>query len=231
MATFSVLLLTAAPPGQSGEAGGALVKIDARESLLRCVELFVNRDNVKQIQICFLPDEIEQAKRKYAAHLSFTGVKVLAGGPKWHDQIAAAGPKIAEECTHVIVHDAARPAVAYSDIDALMEEAEKHPAIVLITPMRTPLVEIDEGGNPVAVHPADRFVQLLTPQVYSKAKFMEIVSGRQALHPSQMRLLKGSPLNVRLAGSGDVTLVRAMLNLLPKPKVKPPTSPFEEAQW
>ena len=52
-ATFSVLVLTAAPPGQTSESGGAFVKIDGREALLRSVELFLNRDVVKQIHVAF----------------------------------------------------------------------------------------------------------------------------------------------------------------------------------
>ena len=64
MGIFSVLLLTAAPAGMGAETGGASVKIDGREALLRSVELFLNRDHVKQVQIVFLPDEIEEAKRK-----------------------------------------------------------------------------------------------------------------------------------------------------------------------
>jgi 2-C-methyl-D-erythritol 4-phosphate cytidylyltransferase len=231
MATFSVLLVTAAPTGQAAEAGGAFVKIDGREVLMRAIELFLNRDNIKQIQMCFLPDALEEAKRKYAAHLGFSGVKVISGGPRWIDQVAAAGPKIAPECTHIIVHDAARPAVAYSDIDALLEAAEKHPAIALAAPLRTPIIETDEGGNALAIHPPSQFVQLLTPQAYSKAKFTEMATSKQEPHASQLTILKSSPLNVRVGGSGDVTLVKAMLNMLPKPKVKGPTSPFEEAQW
>src|SRR5439155_8857982 len=78
---FSVMLLTAAPPGHAAEAGGAYVKIDGREALLRSVELFLNRDNVKQIQLVFEPDAIEEAKRKFGGHLSFSGVKIVAGGP------------------------------------------------------------------------------------------------------------------------------------------------------
>jgi 2-C-methyl-D-erythritol 4-phosphate cytidylyltransferase len=231
MAVFSVVLLTAAPAGMAGEAGGAFVKIDGRESLLRSVELFLNRENVKQIQICFLPDELEEAKRKYAPHLSFSGVKVISGGPRWIDQIAAAKGKIILEATHVIVHDAARPAVAYSDIEALMEHAEKHDAVVLASASRAPLVEVDEGGNAVAVHHAGHFMQLLTPQAYSVKKFDEIASSKQEPHASQLTLLKGSPLNVRLGGPGDATLVRAMINMLPKPKIKAADNPFEEAQW
>ena len=165
-ATFSVLLLTAAPPGHGAEAGGAFVKIDGRESLLRAVELFLNRDNVKQVQLVFDPDMMEDGKRKYGGHLSFSGVKLIAGGPRWADQLAAAAEKISDEATHVIIHDAARPAVAFGDIDALMEAAEKHAAVALTAPLRSSLIEVDEGGNAVAYHTSTRFVQLLSPQVF-----------------------------------------------------------------
>jgi 2-C-methyl-D-erythritol 4-phosphate cytidylyltransferase/2-C-methyl-D-erythritol 2,4-cyclodiphosphate synthase len=231
MATFSVLLLTAAPMGMGAEAGGAFVKIDGKESMLKCVELFLNRDNIKQIQIVFLPDALEEAKRKYGAHLSFSGVKVLAGGPRWIDQIAAASGKIAPECTHVIVHDAARPAVPYSDIDALCEAGEKSPVVALVSPTRTSLVEIDEGSNALAIHTPSHYMQLMTPWSFSKAAFDEMTAAKAEPHASKLTLLKGSPLNIRVGGAGDVSLAKAMINLLPKPKIKGPLTPFDEAQW
>jgi len=232
MANFSVLLLTAPPAGGAAEAGGAFVKIDGRESLLKTVELFLNRENIKQIQIVFLPENLEEAKRKYAPHLSFSGVKVLSGGPKWIDQIAAAAGKISEEATHVIVHDAARPAVAYADIDALMEMAAKNEAVTLAAAVRNALIEVDEGGNALAIHPATQYLQLLTPQVFSKKTFEKMAASKQEVHPSQLKILKGSSLNIRAGGGeGGPGLMKAMLNLLPKPKIKGPTSPFEEAQW
>ena len=231
-ATFSVLLLTAPPPGQTTEAGGAFVKIDGREALLRSVELFLNRDNVKQIQIVFPADIMEEAKRKYGGHLGFSGVKLVASpGAKWFDQVAAAAEKISADATHVILHDAARPAVAYSDIDCVMESAEKHEIVALTAPLRTNLVELDEGHNPVAYHLSNRFVQLLTPQVFSKAKFAEMAASKQDPHASGVHLEKGSPLNVRVGGSGDAGFVNTMIRMLPKPKLKAPSSPFEEAQW
>jgi 2-C-methyl-D-erythritol 4-phosphate cytidylyltransferase len=230
-AEFSVLLITAAPPGQVTEAGGAFVKIDGREALLRSVELFLNRENIKQIQLAFDKEDIEEAKRKYGGHLSFSGVKVVAAGPKWMDQIASAAETLSPTATHVIVHDAARPAVAYSDIDCIMEMAEKHAVIALTAPLRASLVELDEGHNPVAVHVSNRYVQLLTPQVFSRQKFLDMAKSRHEPHASEMHLEKGSPLNVRLGGSGDATLVNQMIRMLPKPKLKAPSSPFEEAQW
>lgn len=230
MAVFSVVVLTAPPPGQSADAAGPFVKIDGRESLLRCVELFLNRQNIKQIQVVFASDRMEEAKRKYGGHLSFSGVKVLSGGPKWADQLAAAAEKISVEATHVIVHDAARPAVPYNDIDELLSAAEKHAIVSLASPVRSTLVEVDEGGQAVTYHLPGQFRHLLTPQAFRKDRFIELARNRSEPHPSELTLLEGSSLNIRLSG-GDASVVRAMINLLPKPKVKGPLSPFEEAQW
>jgi 2-C-methyl-D-erythritol 4-phosphate cytidylyltransferase len=229
--TFSVLLLTAAPPGLGSEAGGAFVKIDGREALLRSVELFLNRDNIKQIQLVIPPDAMEEVKRKYGGHLGFSGVKLIPGGPKWVDQIAAGADTLSAEATHVIIHDAARPAVPYSDIDALLAEAEQKPAVALSTPLRTTLVETDEGGNAVAMHSPQRYVLLLTPQAFARDRFAEMAKNKAELHPSQITLVKGSPLNIRAGGPGESGLVKTMINMLPKPKIKAPSSPFEEAQW
>src|SRR2546421_2490481 len=87
---FSAVILTAAPSGMGADAGGAFVKIDGRESLLRAVELFLNRENVKQVVLVFTDEMLEEGKRKYGGHLSFTGVRGVSRGKKWIDQLAAA---------------------------------------------------------------------------------------------------------------------------------------------
>jgi 2-C-methyl-D-erythritol 4-phosphate cytidylyltransferase len=231
MAVFSVIVLTAAPAGMGAETGGIYVRLDNREVLLRSVELFLNRDEVKQVQVVFMQEAMEEAKRKFAAHLSFTGVKTLTGGPRWGDQIAAAKDKISADATHVVVHDACRCLVPYTDVDALFEAAEKHPAVVLASPVRTPLIEVDEGGVAVAQRKATEFMQLLTPQVFKKDVFMELAASKQELHASRLSIVKGSPLNVRIGGGGDASMGKAFLNLLPKAKAKGPLTPFDEAQW
>jgi len=231
MPTFSALILTAAPPGLAAEAGGAFLKIDGRESILRAVELFLNREPIKQVQVVFTADQAEEGRKKYGGHLGLFGVKVLTGGPRWIDQIAAAAEKLADGTTHVLVHDAARPAVAFSDIDALIDAADKHPVIALATPLRTPIAEVDEGGNPLAFHSPTQYMQLLTPQSFAVDAFREMAKSKKEPHASAFHLLKGSPLNVRAGGPGDANLVKTMLNMLPKPKVKGPSNPFEEAQW
>jgi 2-C-methyl-D-erythritol 4-phosphate cytidylyltransferase len=231
MPNFTALLLTAPPPGLAAEAGGAFIKVDGREALLRSVELFLNRDNVKQVLVVFQPEDAEEGRRKYGPHLGLFGVKVLAAGPKWIDQAAAGLEKLNPEATHVILHDAARPAVPYSDIDALLEEAEKSSIVSLATPVRTRLVEVDEGGGALAFRPPTDFMQILTPQSFSLAAFKEMATSKKEPHASTLHLLKASPLNLRLGGPGDERMVKTMLGMLPKPKLKGPSNPFEEAQW
>lgn len=229
--TFSVLILTAPPPGLTAEAGGAMVKVDGREALLKTVELFLNRDNVKQVQVAFAAEQIEEAKRKFGGHFGFSGVKIISAGAKWMNQIAAAGKTLSPDATHVIVHDGARPAVPFSDIDALMAEAEKHDVVGLSTPVKSVLLELDEGGNPMAYQLPSRFAHLVTPQAFSVARFKSMAETEQEVHASQITLLKGSHLNHRISHSGEASFVKAMINMLPKPKLKAPSSPFEEAQW
>ncbi len=229
--SFSVLLLTAAPPGMGSESGGAFMKIDGREALLRSAELFLNRENIAQIQVIVSPDGFDEAKRKYGGHFGFTGVKLVSGGPGWMKQIAAGAKSVSAEVSHVIVHDAARPAVSYADIDALLDTAEKHAAVSLTAPLRSSLVELDEGGGAVAFQPANRYAQLVTPQAYSRDRLMKLAETESEVHASEVHLLKGSALNLRASGASDAGLLKSMIAMLPKPKVKPPSSPFEEAQW
>jgi 2-C-methyl-D-erythritol 4-phosphate cytidylyltransferase len=230
MAAFSVVLLTAVPNHLGADGIGAFVKVDGRECLLRSVELFLNRDNVKQIQLLVSPEAMEESKRKYGAHLGFSGVKLIAGGQGWIDQIAA-GQTISADCSHVILHDAARPAVAYGDIDALMAEAQKHPAVALATNLRGGLAELDESGKPIDFRPPQRFLQVVTPWAMRKEKFIELAKSKRDLAAGELILLRSSPLNLRVGGGSDAGMVKTMINMLPKPKIKAADNPFEEAQW
>jgi 2-C-methyl-D-erythritol 4-phosphate cytidylyltransferase len=230
MPSFSAIILTAPPPGGAAEPNASFVKIDGRESFLRTVELFLNRDNVKQIQLVVAADSMENAKQKFGHHLGFSGVKMVTGGPRWVDQIAAAAGTVSADATHVILHDAARPAVPYTDIAAVLEAAENHPAVAVVSGLKTPLLELDPGGTPVARHTASSFVQLLTPQVFDRKTFDEIAKTKAELHPSRLKLIHGSALNQRVNGASDAGMIKTLIGMLPKKKIQS-NSPFDEAQW
>lgn len=163
MPNFSVVILTAIPTSLGADGAGAFVKVDGRECLLRSADLFFNRDAVKQIQLVVADDKFEESKRKFGDHLSFSGAKLIAGGTQWTDQLEAASQKIPADITHVIIHDAARPAVAFTDLDVLLAEAEKHPIAVMTTPLRGGIIEAEDSGKPIAIRSGQRFQNVATP--------------------------------------------------------------------
>ncbi|MBV8779972.1 MAG: 2-C-methyl-D-erythritol 4-phosphate cytidylyltransferase [Phycisphaerae bacterium] len=230
-ARFAAIVLTAPPPGCSGERGGAFVMIDGRESLLRAVDAFLNREAIAQVIAVFQKEHFDERKKKHGAHFGFAGVRVVSGGPQWIDQIAAALPLVPDDATNVIIHDAARPAIPYTDLEAILEAAEKHEAVSLITPVRSPLIELDEGGQPVGYRKAGEFAELLTPQVFSKVRLAKCVTDKAMPHASELHCVSGLAVNIRISCAGDAGLAKAMINQLPKPKIKAPSNPFEEAQW
>ena len=230
MAIFSVLLVTVSPFAPAGDAAAAYAKVDGRESLLRSVELFLNKEGVKQIQLAVSADHFEEVKSRHGAHLGFSGVKLVSSAARFADQIAAGVPKLIPDATHVIIHDSARPIVPYTDIEALMAAAEgKAAATAFAIGLRGSLVELDEGGNPVGFVSGRSYTEVVPPILLTRQKFIDVVA-RKEVHASDLTLLKGSALNVRV-GSSDSAMIKAMLTLLPRPKARPASSPFEEAQW
>lgn len=230
-ATTAVMLLTAPPPGAHGEEG-PFTKVDGRECLLRCAELFVNREEVAQVLTTFPTADAEDLKRRFGSHLAFSGVKIGEPTDGWHQQIKALAPRLSGEITHVLVHDAARPAVAFTDLDALFEAAagDAKSSHALALQMDADLVETDGEGHPVGYRPADAFRILLWPRIYPKTELAALGEGKEP--PAQrLKLVHGLPNNIRCNRPADVKRLAAMIKLLPEPKREGPLSPFDEARW
>ena len=230
MAKFGIILFTAAPDASSSP-NGAFAKVDGRESLLRAVELFVNRENVAEIVVGFSPGDGEKAKEKFGSHLLILGFKAATGGPAFRDQLKACAAKLPDDVTHVIVHDAARPAVSSLDVDALLEVAEKRPAVALVTSVAGPVVRVDESGALVDPMPAKSLRHLVWPRAFTRAIFDELVAKGPDAILSRLEPLDSSACNVRVNGAHEAALLKSMLALLPKPKIKASSNPFDEAQW
>lgn len=226
MADLAVILVTAAPEGLKGDSG-PMTKVDGREAVLRAMEMFTNREGVAQTVLVIDKAQAEEIKRKIGSHLMFMGIKLVQGGSTWFDQLADAQKVLSDAAKYVLVHDAARPAVPFGDLDAITALAGKHPAVTLALPVRGPVLAAPVVPGPGKAA-SEKQALLLTPTLYDRATFDRVVATKK--QPESIHLIEGSPLNVR-CGTTDTSIVNAFIKLLPKRKVKGPTSPFEEAQW
>lgn len=105
--------------------------LGGRSLLLRTVELFTKRDEVKSIVVAAPPDALDEFRDRYGAQLGFHGVRIVEGGKaeRW-ETVRNALAAVPAEATHVAIHDAARPATPMELLDRVFEAARVFDAVV-----------------------------------------------------------------------------------------------------
>ncbi len=134
------LIIPAAGVGQrftasTGEQSDAPTKVEAllgdQPMFLRSIECFKHRNDVTRIILAVNPDRMEAFRFAHGDRLGFLGVKVVPGGrrERW-ESVLAALDAVDDDCTHIAVHDAARPLAGMALVDRVFEAAQRHRAVV-----------------------------------------------------------------------------------------------------
>ena len=133
MGKFAVILPAAGRSTRFGDPKQKKIyaELEGRAVWLRAVEPFVNRDDVIQIVIAIAAEDRELFERRYRASVAFMNIKVIEGGPERSDTVACALEILDPACEYICVHDAARPCLSPSLIDAVFESARAHGAALL----------------------------------------------------------------------------------------------------
>ena len=245
MSRFCVIIPAA---GKAERFGGpqkkTFAKLDGRAIFLRSLEPFLQRDDVCQTILAVAPEDMEQVKSSYAANLGFMGVKLVEGGERRCDTVAAALKIVPEEADFIAVHDAARPCVRTDSIDAVFAEAQKTGAAILAVPFTGTIKRASDARVIEETVPRDGLYEAQTPQVFRKAILMdayaslvdadlqEITDDARIVerfgHP--VSIVISDPTNLKITTKSDITLANAILKSRPKKPV-PKFGAFEEAQW
>lgn len=128
--------------------------------LHRTVDLFVKRDDVHTVIVAGPYEGYDAFMLRHGDKLGILGCKVCKGGKEHRWQtVKAALAEVPEDCTHVAVHDAARPAAPMELIDRVFAAAQKYNAVipgidVPDTLKRVGLSEGDDGD----IDPLDRIL-------------------------------------------------------------------------
>lgn len=119
--------------GSGTRFGGDKLSQDlgGRPLLLRTVELFTKRDEVASIIVAAPPESLDEFRMRYGAPLSFHGARIVEGGrvERW-ETVRRALDAVPDDCTHVAIHDAARPATPNELLDRIFSAAANHPAVI-----------------------------------------------------------------------------------------------------
>jgi 2-C-methyl-D-erythritol 4-phosphate cytidylyltransferase len=186
--------------------------LGGRALLLRTVELFTKRDEVRSIIVAGPPDDLDDFRDRFGAQLGFHGVRIVAGGrvERW-ETVRHALEAVPEDTTHVAVHDAARPGASDELIGRVFEAARVHPAVIPGLPIADTLKRVSEEAVRAEAEDAvaDMILGDSVDAATSKGRFVEGTIDRrnavavQTPQVFELGLLRRAYAQADLSGATD----------------------------
>ncbi|MEE9370281.1 MAG: 2-C-methyl-D-erythritol 4-phosphate cytidylyltransferase [Sedimentisphaerales bacterium] len=234
--------------GASSRFGGkrkkTFVDVGGRAVFLRSIELFDNRNDVKQILLAIAPEDEELVNVKWGPNLKFFNVKIYFGGTERFDTVANALELIRDDIDLVAVHDAVRCCIKSEWIDKVIAQAAKTGAAILACPVTATLKEAKDN---TIIKTVDRtgLYEAQTPQVFKTDLLKKAYTNLANLDKSKISddsqliealgekvsIVKTDSSNIKITHKADIAIAEAIFKSRPKPKPEGPTGPYIEAQW
>jgi 2-C-methyl-D-erythritol 4-phosphate cytidylyltransferase len=165
---------------------------------------------------------------EFSAAVSGVGLpfKVVAGGERRQDSVAAGLEALDAEIAWVLVHDAARPLVDGATVRAVLEATRAHGAAIPVAPVHSTVKEIAGDGRITRTVPRDSLGLAQTPQGIRRNLLEDAF--RRAAHGAgatgftdEAALLEavgipvytvpGSPFNLKITTPDDLAWAEAWL--------------------
>ncbi|MGB7582750.1 MAG: 2-C-methyl-D-erythritol 4-phosphate cytidylyltransferase [Sedimentisphaerales bacterium] len=239
-------IICAAGPGKrfGGKRHKQFVDIGGRAAFLRSVELFSNREDVKQILLAIPQEDEEIVEIRYGANLSLFNVKVIIGGVTRFETVNKALQLLKDDIELVAIHDAVRCCVTAKWVEDVIKTAAKTGAAILACPVIATLKEVKDG---IVVKNVDRkgLYEAQTPQVFEvkllkqsrekapKTDIEKITDDSQLVEAlgRKVSIVETDSSNIKITYPADVAIAEAILKTRPDPKKEGYIGPFYEAQW
>ncbi len=244
MAKFAVILPAAGRSSRfHDKRKKQFTELDGRAIWVRSAELFINRDDVCQTIIVIAPDDREEFTRRFAPNLAFMGVDVVDGGAERVDSVAKALEVVKAEAEFVAIHDAVRPCLMKEDIDRVFDAAVKTGAALFGYPIADTLKRAAADGTIAETVSRERLWAVQTPQVFRRDILLKAYANRARAGTAitddaqlvestgtKVTLVAGPVGNIKITTKHDLSLARAILEAMPKPKPQTPAHPFADDQ-
>lgn len=245
MATFAAILPAA---GKSSRFKNQNYKkqfaiLDNRAVWLHAAERFLNRDDTKQVILVISPEDREHFNFKFGANVAVLGIEVVEGGAERADSVQNALARIKADVDFVAVHDAARPCLADQWIGWVYEAAERDGAAILGMPISGTIKRVGAQQEIEETVSREGLWEAQTPQVFRRELLLEAYAKRgdfAATDEAQLverlgktvKVVRGSPMNIKITTTEDLRLAAQALKAMPKPKFDRPAHPFaDDDMW
>ncbi len=234
--------------GASSRFGGkrkkAFVDVAGRAVFLRSVELFSNRDDVKQVLLGIAPEDEELVSVKWGPNLKFFNVSIFLGGAERFDTVIKGMELVKEDIDLIAVHDACRCCVTEEIIDFTIAAAAKSGAALPACPVTATIKQVKDNIITKTVDRTDLY-EAQTPQIFSASLLKKAYENLENLDKGKISddtqlvealghkvtIVETDSSNIKITRSNDIAVAEAILKSRPKPVPKGPVGPYIEAQW
>jgi 2-C-methyl-D-erythritol 4-phosphate cytidylyltransferase len=234
--------------GASSRFGGkrnkAFVDVAGRAVFLRSVELFSNRDDIKQVLLGIASEDQELVSVKWGPNLKFFDVEIFIGGAKRFDTVNKGIELVKDDIDLIAVHDACRCCVTEEIIDSTIAAAANSGAAIPTCPVTA---TIKEAKDSIITRTVDRtgLYEAQTPQIFSASLLKKAYENLENLDKSKISddsqlvealgqkvtIVEADSSNIKITRQSDIAVAEAILKSRPKPMPKGPVGPYIEAQW
>lgn len=195
-------------PQAANVAGRSKIECDlaGRPVFLRTIERFAGRPDVAGVILAVNPDAVAEFRFRWEDQLEGLGVSIVPGGraERW-ETVLNALDALDDDCTHVAVHDAARPLATSGLIDRVFAAARTFPAVIPAVSVSATIKRVadrpeapDQPADPMdailgdapaphrptrsVVETVDRsdLVEVQTPQVFARDSIVEAYAALKA---------------------------------------------------
>jgi 2-C-methyl-D-erythritol 4-phosphate cytidylyltransferase len=227
-----------------GKRKKAFVDVAGRAVFLRSVELFAQRDDVKQVLLGIAKEDEELVSVKWGPNLKFFNVSIFFGGAERFDTVQNGLEHIKDDIDLVAVHDACRCCVTEELIGRVILEAAKSKAAIPACPVTATIKEAKENIISKTIDRSSLY-EAQTPQVFDTGLLQNAYENLKNLDKStisddaqliealgqNVSIVEADASNIKITRQSDIAVAEAILKSKPKKIPEGPAGPYIEAQW
>ena len=157
----------------TGQARKQMAEIGGAPILIHTLRKFARGGRFAAVLVPVRREDMPAVEARIAAEHFPTPVQVLEGGNARQDSVWNAVQQLgmaADDDTLILIHDAVRPFVPEEIIERALEDAERHPAVIVATPAVDTVKQVErasaDANRVTATLQRERIVLAQTPQVF-----------------------------------------------------------------
>lgn len=191
--------------------------------VVRSALAFQASDKVSEIILVVPHGEEEQYRTLCLSHGVAKLKAVVSGGASRFLSVKNSLQQVSEECTHIAIHDGARPLITTADIDRVLADAVQYNASIAAAPV-TDTIKQCSGSEVVSTPDRSTLYSAQTPQAFERGLYLSCVerlgaAAESLTDDSALLELCGVPVhitpvtacNMKITRPQDLAIAQAVL--------------------